>query len=326
MRLSVVIPCYNEEQNIGACIEETLGVLDREELDGEVLVVDDGSRDGSFAIMKDWAERDGRVSALRLRRNFGQTAAMVAGMDRAQGDVIVPLDADLQNDPADIPRLLAKLDEGFDVVSGWRRHRKDRALSRRLPSALANRLISFISGVRLHDYGCTLKAYRREVMQEVRLYGEMHRFIPIHASWAGGRVTELEVNHRPRVAGTSKYGILRTPKVLIDLMTLKFLGDYSTRPAHFFGVFGFLFCLAGVLSGAFALVQKFAYGVWAHKNPMVLLAVFLFSVGMQMVLIGLLAELIMRTYHESQGKQIYLMGEVVRHPAAPAPESAEPEP
>ncbi len=313
--LSVVIPCYNEEESIGRCIEETLGVLDREGLAGEILVVDDGSTDRSFDIVATWAERDPRVKALRLRRNFGQTAAMAAGIDRASGRVVVPMDADLQNDPASIPALLAKLEEGYDVVSGWRKARRDAALTRRLPSMAANWLISRISGVRLHDFGCTLKAYRRSVLEDVHLYGELHRFIPILASWTGARVTEIEVNHRPRVAGRSKYGLARTPKVLVDLITLKFLGDYSTRPAHFFGLVGLVFCLAGLLSAGVALWQKLFQGVWAHKNPLVLLAVFLFTVGVQMILIGLLAELIIRTYHESQGKPIYLVKETRNLPA-----------
>jgi len=310
VRLSVIVPCYNEEQNIGRCIEETLSVFADHDLDAELIVVDDGSRDRSLEIILDWARRSERVRVVPLRRNFGQTAAMVAGIDKARGEVLVPMDADLQNDPADIPALLSKLDEGYDVVSGWRRQRRDRALTRRLPSVLANRLISAISGVRLHDYGCTLKAYRATIMQEVRLYGEMHRFIPVHASWAGARVTEMVVNHRPRTAGTSKYGLMRTPKVVIDLITLRFLASYSTRPAHFFGWVGFLFCAAGVFSGSVALLQKFFAGVWAHKNPLVLLGVFLFTVGVQMVLMGLLADLLMRTYHESQGKPIYLVREV----------------
>lgn len=309
LQLSVVIPCFNEEESIGRAIAEVLDVLDREGISGEVIAVDDGSTDRSFAVMADWAERSGRVQVVRLRRNFGQTAAMVAGIDRARGEVVVPMDADLQNDPQDIPRLLARLAEGWDVVSGWRRQRRDRALSRRLPSWLANRLISRISGVRLHDFGCTLKAYRRSLVQEVRLYGEMHRFIPIHVAWAGGRVTELEVNHRPRRSGRSKYGLLRTPKVIVDLITLKFLSDYSTRPAHLFGLLGLTFCLGGIVSGSVALLQKFLYGIWAHKNPLVLLGVFLFTVGIQLVLIGLLAELMMRTYHEAQDKPIYLVRE-----------------
>ncbi|MDY0061738.1 MAG: glycosyltransferase family 2 protein [Myxococcota bacterium] len=311
MRVSVVIPCYNEEENLGPCIAETLQVLDEAGLEGELLVIDDGSTDGSGRVMGEWAARSPRVRVIRLRRNFGQTAAMVAGIDHAQGEVILALDADRQNDPRDIPRLLALLDEGWDVVSGWRRHRQDRAVSRLFPSRVANWLIARISGVRLHDFGCTLKAYRRELIQEVRLYGEMHRFIPIHVAWGGGRVTELEVNHRPRLAGRSKYGIWRTPKVLVDLLTLKFLGDYSTRPAHFFGAIGLLFCTLGFFSGAFALFQKFAWGVWAHKNPLVLLAVFLFSVGVQIGLIGLLADLLMRTYHESVGKPIYRVRETL---------------
>jgi glycosyltransferase involved in cell wall biosynthesis len=303
--VSFVIPVYNEVENLPRLFEEIRRVVGENRLDAEIVVVDDGSRDGSFEILEAEAARDARVKVVRFRRNFGQTAAMVAGMDHARGDVIIPLDADLQNDPGDVPRLLAKIAEGYDVVSGWRKNRKDKWLTRRLPSQMANWLISRISGVRLHDYGCTLKAYRRSALEGVNLYGEMHRFIPIYASWAGGKVTEIVVNHRPRVAGTSKYGLSRTFKVILDLVTVKFLGSYSTKPIYFFGGFGLLlFLLAFGLAG-FALYQKLADGVYVHRNPVATLAVLLFIVGVQLVLLGLLAELLIRVYHESQGKRIY---------------------
>jgi len=247
---------------------------------------------------------------LLLRRNYGQTAAMAAGFDRARGAYIVPMDADLQNDPDDIPMLLAKLEEGFDVVSGWRKERKDRALTRRLPSRIANWVIGKVGGLPLHDYGCTLKAYRREFLAPVRLYGEMHRFIPIYAKWAGARVTEVVVRHHARSEGRSKYGLGRTLKVLLDLMTVKFLGDYSTKPLYLFGRWGFLLCFLGVICGAITLVQKFLSPMnYAHRNPLLLLAVFLFVIGIQLVGMGLLAELQVRTYHESQSKPTYLVAE-----------------
>lgn len=316
MRLSLVVPCLNEAENLPRLIEEIDAVIREHALDAEVIFVDDGSTDGTSALLLAQARKDPRYKAVIFRRNFGQTAAMVAGIDHATGEVIVPLDADLQNDPKDIPRLLAEIDKGFDVVSGWRRERQDKLLSRRFPSVIANRLIARVGGVHIHDYGCTLKAYRKSVIEHVNLYGEMHRFIPIYASWAGGRVTEIVVNHRPRMAGKSKYGIGRTFKVLLDLLTVKLLGSYATKPIYFFGFFGFMLMLAGLLCGsAVALIKllevmdKIAY--WQHMFSLGLLGAFLFLVGMQAVMMGLLAELQVRTYHESQRKPIYLVKETV---------------
>jgi glycosyltransferase involved in cell wall biosynthesis len=312
--VSVVIPCYNEVATLPRLVE----ALDRshEELlkrgrTSEVVIVDDGSRDGSFDKLKVAAAERPWMRLLRFRRNFGQTAAMAAGFQSARGAVIVPMDADLQNDPADIPRLLETLDQGYDVVSGWRRDRKDRLWSRRVPSWIANWLIGRVGGLPLHDYGCTLKAYRREVLQPVRLYGEMHRFIPIYAKWAGARVTELVVEHHPRREGKSKYGIGRTLKVLLDLITVKFLGDYSTKPLYLFGGVGALLCLFGMMAAGVTLVEKIVGGVWVHNNPLLLVAVFLFIVGMQLTMMGLIAELQIRTYHEAQEKPIYLVAEQV---------------
>ena len=335
MDLSIVIPCYNEVESLPRLAE----VLDRFvagfEGDGgrcEVLLVDDGSTDGSGDLAADLAGARPAWRLLTLRRNFGQTAAMAAGFDLARGEVVVPLDADLQNDPADIPLLLAKLDEGYDVVSGWRRDRKDPWLTRRLPSAVANWFISRVGGLRLHDYGCTLKAYRREVLGHIDLYGEMHRFIPLHAKWAGARVAEVPVRHHARDLGRSKYGLGRTFKVLLDLITVKFLGDYSTKPLYFFGALGFLLCLAGVVCGGVTLVQKYTIGAWVHRNPLLLLAVFLFIVGLLLVLLGLLAELLVRIYHEAQGKPIYLVAAPRPHDpplpddAARGPDDATPDP
>ncbi len=247
------------------------------------------------------------MRVLEFVRNFGQPAAIAAGFDHAHGQIIIPLDADLQNDPQDIPLIMEKLEEGYDVVSCWRRDRKDPWLTRIFPSRLANRLISRISGVHLHDYGCTLKGYRRDLVRHIRLYGEMHRFIPIFASWAGARVTEIPVRHHPRRFGHSKYGMLRTVKVLLDLITVKFLGSYSTKPMYLFGGLGLLSFLGGALLSGATLYQKFFQAVKAHRNPLLLLSIFLFAAGLQFILFGLVAELIVRTYHESQGKPIYLL-------------------
>lgn len=317
MLVSVVVPCFNEGESLTRLFAEldaaaagiTGAVTGGNEV--EFILVDDGSRDDTATLIKAQAHKDPRYKAIVFRRNHGQTAAMVAGFDHARGDVIVPLDADLQNDPQDIPRLLAELDKGFDVVSGWRKSRQDKALSRRLPSMIANRLIASVGGVDLHDYGCTLKAYRRSVLENVHLYGEMHRFIPIHAAWAGAKVTELVVNHRPRTAGVSKYGIGRTFKVLLDLMTIKLLGSYATKPIYFFGFYGLALLSLGALCGAGVVVIKVAAIDWHHTFSLGICCGFLLLLGMQSIMLGLLAELQVRTYHESQQKPIYLIKETV---------------
>ena len=302
--LSVIVPVYNEEESIPKLYLQLTRALDHVCV-YEVILVDDGSTDGTYAALCLLAGRDERVKAIQLRRNFGQTAAMAAGFDHARGRVIVPMDGDLQNDPADIPALLKKIAEGYDVVSGWRKNRQDRALVRKLPSRIANRLISLVTGVKLHDYGCSLKAYRAEVIKGIRLYGEMHRFIPALADHMGARVCELPVNHRARKYGRSKYGLKRTFKVLIDLFLIRFIAGYSTKPHYFFGGVGAVLCLAGVLAGAASVVEKYVYNVWIHNNPLILLAVFLFTVGVNFILMGVLAEMLTRTYHESQAKPIY---------------------
>ncbi|MBI4814868.1 MAG: glycosyltransferase family 2 protein [Deltaproteobacteria bacterium] len=314
--VSLVIPLFNEEESIDELVREVVSVLDDNRLEGEVIVVDDGSRDRSWEKLLVHAEREPRLKLVQFRRNFGQTAALVAGMDHAVNDVIIPLDADLQNDPRSIPGLLEKISEGFDVVSGWRKNRQDAFFSRTLPSRIANAIISSVSGVVLHDYGCTLKAYRREVLAPVKLYGEMHRFIPIYASWAGARVTEVAVNHRARKYGRSKYGIGRTFKVVLDLLTVKFLGSYGTKPIYFFGSLGFALCSMGTLAGGYTLYQKFFHDVYAHRNPLLSLAVFMFGLGVQSLFLGLLAEIGIRTYHESQHRPIYWVRER-RNVAAP---------
>lgn len=307
--LSIVIPLFNEEENVDALLDELFVELKRLPKTFEVICVDDGSRDRTFAHLKAYAESESRLRVIRFRLNFGQTAAMSAGIEAARGDVIIPMDGDLQNDPADIGKLLAQLNAGYDVVSGWRKNRKDKEFGRKLPSRLANRLISAISGVRLHDYGCSLKAYRRDVLQDVKLYGEMHRFIPIYASWQGAKVTELVVNHRERRAGASKYGLGRTLKVLLDLMVVKFLASYSTKPIYVFGGFGLLSFLGALVAVAGALYFKVAGLKDFVQTPLPLVAVMFTLVGSLSLLMGLLAELVIRTYYESQGKRPYLVAE-----------------
>jgi len=301
IRLSIVCPVYNEEDNVAELYRRLVAVVDQP---AEFIFVDDGSSDGTFDRLAALAEDDERLRLIGFRRNFGQTAALSAGIDHARGEIIVPIDGDLQNDPADIPRLLEKLDEGYDVVSGWRVDRKD-AFHRRLPSVIANRIISWISGVRLHDYGCSLKAYRREVLSDVRLYGEMHRFVPIYASWEGGRVTEMPVNHHPRTRGQSSYGMERTLKVVLDLIVVKFLTAYATKPIYVFGGFGLLSLLAAVLVFVLMVYLRLAGIADFIQTPLPLVTVMLLLVGCLSVLLGLVAELMVRTYYESQGKRTY---------------------
>ena len=307
LELSIIIPVFNELETLEPLYERLNQSLIPWKASCEILFINDGSSDGSFEELQRLAALDQRVRVLEFVRNFGQTAAIAAGFDYARGNIIIPLDADLQNDPQDIPRIMEKLEEGYDVVNCWRQDRKDPWLTRVLPSYLANRLISWISGVHLNDYGCTLKGYRRTIVRHIRLYGEMHRFIPIFASWAGARVTEIPVHHHARRSGESKYGITRTIKVLLDLITVKFLGSYSTKPMYLFGSLGLLSFLGGSLLSAVTLYQMFFEAVKAHRNPLLLLSIFLFTAGIQFILFGLVAELIVRTYHESQDKPIYIL-------------------
>ncbi|MBI2897054.1 MAG: glycosyltransferase family 2 protein [Deltaproteobacteria bacterium] len=308
-RVSLVVPCYDEEESIPSLVDtigESLPAIGSAG-EVEVVFVDDGSGDRTFELLSEAAAKHPEFRVIRLRRNFGQTAALACGIDHSRGEIIVAMDADLQNDPADIPAMLSRLEE-CDVVSGWRRDRQD-GLLRRLPSNLANRLISRVSGVSLHDYGCTLKAYRRWVLEANTLYGEMHRFIPIYARWAGGRVAEMEVRHHPRRWGRSKYGIGRTYKVLLDLLTVTFLGGYSTKPIYFFGKPGIGLCGVGLLSALAFVLQFILKRTWVQPQTLSLLAVFLFTLGVQFLLLGLLAELQIRTYHEAQGKKTYIVRE-----------------
>lgn len=307
--LSIVVPIYNEEESITLLYERVTSALANTALLYELILVDDGSSDRSFMLLKDIAIQDSRVKVVRFRRNFGQTAAMAAGFDVASGRVVVPMDGDLQNDPSDIPRLLAKIDEGYDVVSGWRKDRQDTFINRKLPSIIANGLISRFTGVHLHDYGCTLKAYRKEVLEGINLYGEMHRFVPALASQVGAKVTELPVKHHPRMYGTSKYGISRTVRVVLDLMTVKFLLSYSTKPIQLFGKWGVYTLLAGVLSCFATLYMKIFEHMSMNRNPLWILTIFLFFMGIQFIVLGLLGELNARTYYEAQGKPIYVVRE-----------------
>jgi len=316
--ISIFLPVFDEEGNLRPMHQKISAALDSIGRAAEVIYVDDGSTDNSLKILREIAESDSRVRVIALRRNYGQTAAMSAGIDAARGRILIPMDADLQNDPADIRRLLAKLEEGYDVVSGWRKNRQDKFLSRKLPSMIANRIISKIGGVPLHDYGCSLKAYRREVLQDVRLYGEMHRFIPIYAAWAGARVTEIPVDHHARTAGRSKYGISRTVKVIFDLITIKFMAEYQTKPLYVFGTFGMLALAASAISGLYAVFLKFAhrFGLPQYhadfvETPLPILCIVMFAISIQFFLMGLLAELLVRTYHESQDKAIYAVREKI---------------
>jgi glycosyltransferase involved in cell wall biosynthesis len=311
MDITLVVPIFNEAESITLLYAELKKVLDETGRSYEIIAVDDGSHDDSFAILRKLHEQDPHLKVIRFRRNFGQTAAFAAGFDYAQGDVVITIDADLQNDPADIPLLLAQMDKGYDVVSGWRQKRKEPFLTRRLPSMTANWLISQVTGVHLHDYGCSLKAYRREVVQGVQLYGELHRFIPALASWMGVSVAEIPVRDRARRFGRSKYGISRTIKVLLDLIMVRFLLSYSTRPIQIFGSLGLLSVLVGAVLGAYLSFVKLALGQSIGSRPLLLLAVLLILAGVQLISMGLLGELVVRTYYEAQGKRIYAVRELL---------------
>lgn len=305
--VSVIIPVYNEEENIGPLIASLLPALRRLGQKFEIILVNDGSRDRSLEALIREARANPEMRIIDFRRNCGQTAAIMAGIDHAAGKVIVTIDADLQNDPADIPNLLVKLDEGYDVVSGWRRERKDAALRRNMLSRMANWLISSISGVKLHDYGCTLKAYRADVLKGVRLYGEMHRFIPIYASWMGAKVVELPVRHHRRTAGVSKYGMSRIVKVILDLIVVTFLHRYFAKPIYVFGTFGICSLLLAALSFIYMLALKFFHGISMISTPLPLATVTAGLVGVMSILMGLLAEVLVRVYFESQGRRAYLV-------------------
>ncbi|MFL5627258.1 MAG: glycosyltransferase family 2 protein [Ktedonobacteraceae bacterium] len=301
--LSIIIPVYNEEESVPLLHEHISRVMKEQDFSYEVIYVDDGSSDGTFSQLQSLAMQDQRVQIVRLRRNFGQTAALAAGVDHSTGEILVFMDGDLQNDPIDIPRLLAKLDEGYDVVSGWRKQRQDGQINRKLPSRVANQLISWVTGVHLHDYGCTLKCYRWEVFQHLRLYGEMHRFLPAYAALVGAKIAELEVTHHARRFGVSKYGISRTVRVLLDLITVKFLGSFGTKPMYAFGIPGLGAVVLGLIASLVALGQGRS-SQRARINPLSPLLRFA-GFGIQCIMLGILAEILMRTYHESQDKRPY---------------------
>jgi glycosyltransferase involved in cell wall biosynthesis len=309
--ISVIVPAKNEVRNLPILIERLHSVLRDLGERFEIIVVNDGSTDGSLRVLRELSADRAELRVIDLARNYGQTAAMMAGIDHSTGDIIVPIDADLQNDPADIPRLLAKLDEGYDVVSGWRKDRKDAALRRNFVSRVANTLISRLSGVRLHDYGCSLKAYRRDVLGPVRLYGEMHRFVPIYASWYGARIAEVPVNHSPRLHGSSNYGLERVLKVALDLMVVRFLDRWIGKPIYVFGGFGLLWFVVSAMSATYMMYLKFFGHVSMILTPLPMLAVMAFMMGVTSISIGLVAEIVVRTYFESQGKSIYHVRETI---------------
>ena len=309
LSISVIIPVFNEEKNIIPLYQEIKSVLDGEHMDYEIIFIDDGSRDKSLEILLEYARKDKLLKIISFSRNFGQTAALVSGMDNAKGKIIVFMDGDLQNDPKDIPLLVKKIQDGYDVVSGWRKQRKDAFLNRRLPSLFANRLISLLSGVRLHDYGCTLKAYRSSILKGIKLYGEMHRFIPIYTSWVGAKIIEIPVNHRPRIYGKSKYNLLRTLKVTLDLVTIKFLASYETKPIYIFGGSGIISVLLSFVCLTMLIYNKFVHGISMIQSPLLLLSAILVVIGIQVTLMGLLAEMQIRTYFESLNKPIYIIKE-----------------
>jgi glycosyltransferase involved in cell wall biosynthesis len=305
MDISVVLPIYNEVENIAPLLDEIRAALDPLGKDYEILAVDDGSRDGSAQLLRELAGREARLKAVFFNRNSGQSAAFDAGFRNATGDVVVTMDADRQNDPADIPMLLSKLDEGYDVVTGWRKVRKDTLFVRRIPSWIGNWIIRKVTQTRTHDLGCSLKVYRREITDDLRLYGEMHRFIAILVDSLGARIGEVVVNHRPRVAGTSKYGFARTVKVLLDLTTIWFMRRYQTKPVYVFGGLGIASFLFGGALSAFVLWEKWTQQIYVHRNPLFILAITCFIAGVQLVGMGLVAEMLTRTYFESQSKTAY---------------------
>ena len=305
MKLSLIIPVYNEQDTLPHLFDAIYNTMNTLDQSWEVILVDDGSRDSSLSVLKEYAIKDDQhVRVISFRRNFGQTAAIAAGLDYALGETIILLDADMQNDPADIPMMLAKLDEGYDLVSGWRKFRKDNAITRNLPSMIANRLISRVTGVHLHDYGCTLKAYRRDALEGFRLYGEMHRFIPVFANSVGAKITEVPVRHHARKFGKTKYGLERTLKVVLDLFTVKFLVSYSSKPIYLFGGTGLALMFIGLADLFYLFIRRF-WNIPASTSPLLPIGVMFAILGFQSVLMGLIAELLVRTYHESQRKTTY---------------------
>lgn len=311
MDLSIVIPLLNEEDNIPPLYQSLKNVLDGMAIKYEIIIIDDGSTDRSYEILEELAAKDKSLKVIRFRRNFGQTAGLAAGFDEADGDVVITMDADLQNDPQDIPKLVEKINEGYDLVAGWRYDRQDAEISRKLPSRIANALISKTTDVKLHDYGCTLKAFRKEVVKNINLYGELHRFIPAIASWMGVRIAEVKVNHHARIHGESKYNISRTPRVLLDLFTVKFLLSYSAKPLQFFGKFGLITGGVGFLMMMWLILQRLFTDTPLSDKPSLLIAIMLILVGVQFISFGLLGEMMTRTYHETQEKSVYVVRDIL---------------
>ena len=306
MNLSLIIPVYNEKDTLPSLFDAIYKTMNALGQSWEVILVDDGSQDDSLSVLKEYAQKDAQhVRVISFRRNFGQTPAIAAGLDYAQGEIIILLDADMQNDPADIPMMLAKLDEGYDLVSGWRKFRKDNVLTRNLPSMMANWLISRVTGVHLHDYGCTLKAYRRDVLEGFRLYGEMHRFIPVFASSVGAKITEVPVHHYARKFGKTKYGLERTVKVVLDLFTVKFLVAFASKPIYLFGGTGGLLITLSAVSMIYLFIRRVFFSISVMGSPLFQVSAMFFILGFQSMLMGLIAELLVRTYHESQRKPTY---------------------
>jgi glycosyltransferase involved in cell wall biosynthesis len=312
MKLSIVVPLYNEVENIPLLHQALITAIAPLQYPWEVILVDDGSKDESLPALEKLADADkDHVRVVALRRNFGQTAAIAAGIDHADGDIIILMDADMQNDPADIPMMVQKIEEGYDLVSGWRKHRQDTFITRTLPSNIANGLISWVTGVRLHDYGCTLKAYRREVITGYRLYGEMHRFIPVYANQVGAKMIEVPVHHHPRIHGKAKYGLERTFKVILDLFTVKFLSSYANKPIYLFGGTGGALILASLLVLLYLFIRRVFFHVSVFSSPLFQMSTMILILGFQSILMGLIAELLVRTYHESTGKPTYTVGKTI---------------
>ena len=312
MKLSIIVPVFNEKDNLPLLYDATLAAMKNSTYPWEMIFVDDGSRDGSYPILEQLAIKDPtHIRVIGLRRNFGQTAAIAAGIDHAEGDVLVPMDADMQNDPADIPVMLEKIVEGYDVVSGWRKNRQDNYITRTLPSNIANSIISWVTGVHLHDYGCTLKIYRREVITGFRLYGEMHRFIPVYANSVGAKIIEIPVHHHARKYGKAKYGLERTTKVILDLFTVKFLTSYAQKPIYLFGGTGISLMFLAIVTLLFLAIRRLGFGVSVFESPLFPVSTMVLLMGFQSILMGLIAELLVRTYHESQDKPIYTVRTVL---------------
>jgi glycosyltransferase involved in cell wall biosynthesis len=309
--ISVIIPIYNEEENIALLCDKVFTVLKKIGKKFEVIFINDGSKDSSLEKLREQQKIFQEIKIINFKRNYGQTAATQAGIDSSKGEIIISLDGDMQNDPEDIPNLLDKINQGYDVVSGWRKDRRDSAIKRNFVSRVANKIISYISGVKLNDYGCTLKAYRREIIKDVKLYGEMHRFIPIYASWLGAKVTEMEVRHHPRIFGTSKYGLERIFKVILDLIVIKFIDKYLVKPIYIFGGFGFISIILSFITFAVMLYLRLFMDKHFISTPLPLLTVMFFLVGIMSILMGLLAEIMVRTYFESQQRKPYLVKDYI---------------